>query len=158
MTLFVKSGKDWFYYVTPIGSLDNTGQEMIMRSMDTETGFPEEIIDYYDCPYEVNESYSAIAECGKSSYVYFDGLIEDDKLQFTQVNVDTEDTLFITNRLGQGDGFFILSKLIKLNTGDVIVLNGNKSTVLYSNDNTTLLSQDSGMQLYLTSYLIETIC
>lgn len=157
MTLFVKAGKDWFYYLTPIDSLDNNGQEMIMRSIDTETTFPEEIIDYYDCPYEVDENYLAVVEYGKSSHVYFDGLIGDDELQFTQVNTDTENTLFITNRLGQGSGFFIPPRLTKLKAGDVVTLNGAKSTVLHSNDATTLLSQNSGMELYLTDYLIEII-
>jgi hypothetical protein len=157
MTLFVKSEEDWFYCLTRADYPDSADQEMIMRSMNTEAVFLEKIIDYYDCPYEVNESYLAIEECGKSNYVYFDGLVGDDKLQFTQVSMDRGNILFTVDRLGQGDGFFIPRRFVKLKGGDVVTLNGAKSTVLHSDDNITLLSQNSGINMYLTDQLTEVV-
>jgi hypothetical protein len=138
---------------------DGWGQEMLMRSIDIAAMFPEEIIDFYDCPYDVNERYLAVPEYSNSSIsVYFDGLIGDDELQFTQVNTDTTNVQFVTNRQGQcACGCFILPKLAKITVGDFVTLNGVKSTIMHTNSDTTLLKQDGKLNLYLTEYLVANI-
>ena len=154
MTFFVKAGKDWFYYLTSIDSLDNNGQEMIMRSIDTETTFPEEIIDFYNCPFNVGETYTAFSEFTRETYaVVFDGMSGDNVLQFSA----TENILLLANRQGIGYGHIIRPQKTEIGLWDKIALNNVVYKVVATNVDVTLVSDDDGaLKLFCTDYLITT--
>lgn len=159
MTIFVKAKGSWFSFFgsAHVSGNDPTGEELYMQSLETKTEFPEDIDDFYDSPFVVNEAYLMICDGGQSFNVYFDGMFNDEQLQFSSPKTDIEDTRYYTNRLGIGKDCLVVAKSATLRKGDRIILNGTESVIMETDDDVTLINYGGKAKLFLTSYLRNTI-
>lgn len=154
MTLFVKSGEDWFRFLEKADCISDTGEELVMASLRTKAAFPEKIIDFYNCPFNVGEVYTAFSEFTRETYaVVFDGMSGDNVLQFSA----TENNLLLANRQGIGYGHIIRPRKTEIGLWDKIALNNVVYKVVATNVDVTLVSDDDGaLKLFCTDYLITT--